>query len=379
MSAKTKLRFMFIIQGEGRGHMTQALALKGFLDTAGHEVCCVMVGSSQRRQVPDFFKDGIRCPIGTFASPNFKTDSKDKGIRILPTITSNMRGFFRFARSVKQVQRAVLEYKPDMVINFFDLIGGIFSAFNTTKVPVVCIGHQYMFHHPGYSFPDGLKFDRFMVRLFTRLTSLRAKRRFALSFYRLEDLDGEKITVVPPILRDELFGLKQTDREDFLLAYVVNRGYAEDIKKWHAKRPEVTVHCFWDSPQEKEVEQHTPNLYFHRLSNTKFLDMMNRCQGVVCTAGFESVAESMYLGKPVFMVPIKGHFEQIANAADACGYGAGMQAERFCELDEFVNLLANADEWPQNASKYKSWVDSAESVFISSLEQIAAKRGKGNG
>ena len=41
---------------------------------------------------------------------------------------------------------------------------------------------------------------------------------------------------------------------------------------------------------------------------------MGRCRGVVCTAGFESVSEAMWLGKPVCMAPTPGHYEQRCNA-----------------------------------------------------------------
>ena len=45
------------------------------------------------------------------------------------------------------------------------------------------------------------------------------------------------------------------------------------------------------------------NLVFHQLDDVAFLDAMSRCRGLMCTAGFESVCEAMYLGKPVYMMP----------------------------------------------------------------------------
>ena len=65
-------------------------------------------------------------------------------------------------------------------------------------------------------------------------------------------------------------------------------------------------------------------LSFHSLNDEKFLDLMASCSGLVCTAGFESVCEAIYLGKPVILVPMKGHFEQYCNARDAERIGAGI-------------------------------------------------------
>lgn len=49
---------------------------------------------------------------------------------------------------------------------------------------------------------------------------------------------------------------------------------------------------------------------------------MAGCKAYASTAGFESICEAMYLGKPVLMVP--AHIEQDCNAYDAMKAGAGI-------------------------------------------------------
>lgn len=49
---------------------------------------------------------------------------------------------------------------------------------------------------------------------------------------------------------------------------------------------------------------------------------MAGCRAYATTAGFESICEAMYLGKPVLMVP--AHIEQDCNAHDAMRAGAGL-------------------------------------------------------
>ena len=44
------MRFLFVIQGEGRGHLTQAISLAQLLQAAGHEVIRAMVGLADRRE-----------------------------------------------------------------------------------------------------------------------------------------------------------------------------------------------------------------------------------------------------------------------------------------------------------------------------------------
>ena len=53
------MRFLFLIQGEGRGHLTQALSFAALLKKEQHELVGVVVGKNPRRQVPDFFLQKI--------------------------------------------------------------------------------------------------------------------------------------------------------------------------------------------------------------------------------------------------------------------------------------------------------------------------------
>jgi len=89
------------------------------------------------------------------------------------------------------------------------------------------------------------------------------------------------------------------------------------------------LHCFWDRPNAETVEAYDDTLTFHQLDDAKFLSMMARCRGLVSTAGFESIAEAMYLGKPVQVVPVEGHFEQWCNAFDTVRAGAGIRSRTF--------------------------------------------------
>ena len=79
---KNKLRVFFLVQAEGRGHMTQAISLFDILTKNGHEVICTFIGKSKRRQLPDFFKEKIKCPIIQIDSPNFVTDKYNKSIKL---------------------------------------------------------------------------------------------------------------------------------------------------------------------------------------------------------------------------------------------------------------------------------------------------------
>ena len=56
MTTDRTLRVLFAVQGEGRGHLTQALALAGMLRRRRHEVVGAVAGTNRWGDVPDFFR-----------------------------------------------------------------------------------------------------------------------------------------------------------------------------------------------------------------------------------------------------------------------------------------------------------------------------------
>lgn len=368
----TRLTCLFVVQGEGRGHMTQALALRAMLRRAGHRVAQVLVGRSARRTVPDFFLEKIDAPVRYFESPNFVCDGGDRAVRLGSTLWHAVRRSPHLRRSLREIDTAMTETRPDLVINFFEPLAGLYYALRRPDPPMVCIAHQYLYLHPGYTFPDVPDFPRAQamqrraLKGFARITSWGAHRRLALSLTPMADAPSRHTRVVPPLLRDELF--QQDPRTgDFLLVYILNRGYADAIRRWHTQHPDVALHCFWDHPEADAVERVDDTLTFHRLHDEKFLRLMAECRGLVTTAGFESVCEAMYLGKPALMVPVEGHFEQHCNALDAAAAGAGLASVDFA-IDR---LVACADDYQSVAPAFRPWVDSAEGRFLAELEAVA--------
>ena len=84
------MKVMFIIQGEGRGHMTQALALEQILTRGGHEVSAMLIGTNSRRTIPTFFKEKTNSRLHSIKSPNFFYDKKSKSINLWKTILFNV-------------------------------------------------------------------------------------------------------------------------------------------------------------------------------------------------------------------------------------------------------------------------------------------------
>ena len=105
-------KFIFLVQGEGRGHMTQAISLYQKLVNNGHEVSHIFIGKSRRRQIPDFFLRAFSISVEPINSPNFVTDSRNRSILLFRSIICNALYLTRYYKSLKRIDQVVRKVKP---------------------------------------------------------------------------------------------------------------------------------------------------------------------------------------------------------------------------------------------------------------------------
>ncbi len=358
------MKFIFFVQGEGRGHMTQAISLFQILTKNGHEISHVIVGKSKRRTLPHFFRKNIKTTISQFESPNFVTDKKSKSISILRTLFVNISKTGTFLRSVKKIDQIVKQEQPDSIINFYDFLGGLYFLLGKRKPKHIALAHQFLLNHSEFEFPKGRIYDRIFLLVGNKLAGYRAEKRLCLSFRPMKDEKKKRIFVIPPLLREDVKKMNATQKEHFLV-YMVNHGYSEQVEAFHAKHPKISIHCFWDknnAPKEVQVDK---TLTFHALDDKKFIEYMASCKGYLTTAGFESVCEAMYLGKPVLMIPVQGHYEQSCNVLDAQRAGAGISSIYF-DLEQLLNYLP---AYKDISTSFQDWASKTEQMLIESITE----------
>ena len=202
------MKCIFIVQGEGRGHLTQCIALENILRSNGHEVVKVLVGKSFSRQIPDFFRRHIHAPIERFESPNFLPTPANKRNTLTRSVAYNMFRIPAYLRSIRFLKKTITESGADVVINFYELLTGMAYALYSINTPQICIGHQYLFLHKDFPLPEKNRSEIRLLNLFSRLTCIGACQKLALSFKAMDDDTTSNIRVVPPLLRKEVFALR---------------------------------------------------------------------------------------------------------------------------------------------------------------------------
>ncbi len=366
---KLIVRFLFTVQGEGRGHFTQSLALAAMLKKHGHEIVAVLVGKNDTRQIPQFYTDKIGAPVFDFQSPNFTAMYKKKRPSIFLSAVSNFSRPFFFRKSIVFVKRKIEEYHPDVVVNFYEMITGMtFAAYKLDKklgIKFISIAHQYLLLNANYRTTAEQDIKFYFLRMLSKLTSQRSSKILALSFRDLPDY--KNIVTVPPLLREKVFEFTPVEG-NYIHGYMLNAGYFEEILSWHKKNPEIPLRFFWDKKDAEDVTEIDPHLILHKLNDDLFLKSMAASMAYSTTSGFESICEALYYRKPILMIPV--HIEQEFNAHDASLSGAGISSKKF-KLNKLLNFIP----YYQPDPNFSDWVHRAEEIFI---KEICGENIKGN-
>ncbi len=370
--SRSGLRVLFVVNGEGRGHLAQALAVSELIEEAGHTLCGIWVGEGAPGSVPDLFRKGFAVPPTSFPSLRLMPGRARKSISRFATLSHNALRAPRYWGAIRHLHAAMKRERPDLVVNFWDHLGGVAFASGApagTRMLAISSLH-YLFDHPDVPPPPAGGAELGMFRLLNRLTAPPGVPRVALSLRPLADATdvlGRVTWVLPPVLRGAVLDAEPEEGEH-LLVYLLHHGLADDLARWHETRPDTLVHVFWDRPGAPERSELRPNLICHRLSDALFLDLMRSCRAIVTTAGFQAVAEARWLGKPVMVIPTRGHIEQRWNAQETAASGAGIVGDRF----DPTALLDYLPTHRADTAAYRAWVLEGRRRLLGLIEHSAA-------
>ena len=176
------MKILFIIQGEGRGHLTQALSLRQKLMAEGHEIVGVLVGKSPARRLPDFFLNKIQSPVYPFESPNFLPTAKNKQVSLMRSVLYNVLRLHKYMGSIRYIDRMIRQTDADVVVNFYELLTGLTYLILRPKATMVCIAHQYLILASGLRFPEAEHIVVGVATIFYEINGDRLRQKISLVF-----------------------------------------------------------------------------------------------------------------------------------------------------------------------------------------------------
>lgn len=347
-------RFVFIVQGEGRGHLSQAVALSEYLEKEGHTVEAVYTGCRNREELPAYYTRRFGPVLQCFGSPFFIRTPNRKGIYVGRTLLFHLAKVPYYLREVRRLRSGIREQKPHVVVNFYDVVGSLAMRKLPRNTLRVGIGHHFLLHLENYPCPKGNPVHRELLRVHTRMVLKGCDRVLALSFREKEGTG--KIAVVPPLIR-EAFRTRRYHAGDRGLVYLLNEGFITDLLDLVRQVPELKLDVFSDLPADTPMPG---GITLHPPDADAFLQKMSTCRFLITTAGFDTVAEAASMGIPIACIPSGNHYEQHCNSLDAERSGLGLAVSSIGP-----DLIGNLTK-PRNPD-YAGWAQRAEELFLEKL------------
>ncbi|WP_036151679.1 glycosyltransferase family protein [Maribacter forsetii] len=116
--------------------------------------------------------------------------------------------------------------------------------------------------------------------------------------------------IYTPIIRDDIRSATITKGEHYT---VYLPSYSDEkLLNFLSKMKSAKWEVF---SKHNTYEYFNKNIHIKPITNEAFVKSMASSKGVLCGAGFEAPAESLYMQKKLLVIPMKGQYEQQCNAA----------------------------------------------------------------
>jgi uncharacterized protein (TIGR00661 family) len=277
------MKILYAIQGTGNGHLARATEIVPLLGELG-ETDVLVSGIQGDIQLPFEVKHRYHGLSFIFG--------KNGGVNKVQTLKK-----LKLVKFYNDLKRCPVE-NYDVVISDFEPV----SAWACRLKGKKCIGlsHQNAVLHPNAPKPD----ENDWLGEWILQNYAPVHQKFGFHFKKL---DGFNFT---PVIRPAIRNAKPVNNGHYTvyLPAFSDKKIHNLLSLYPNTRWEVfSKHC-------KESYQ-AGSIGFRPVSLEEFTKSFISCEGVLCTAGFETPAEALFMGKKLCVIPMNNQYEQKCNAA----------------------------------------------------------------
>jgi uncharacterized protein (TIGR00661 family) len=332
------MKILYAIQGTGNGHVSRAREIIPYLKRYGN-VDILLSGNNVHLDLPyevKYRSTGISYHYGTNGNIDLLASIKKctpvKAIREL-------------------ISFPIRQY--DLIINDYEFISSWAASLANKRF--VSFGHQPAFLSRNTPMPEKQSLAGNLILKY----HIKQTNPIGLHFERYDDF------IYTPIIRSQIRNLTITDGDHYT---VYLSSFGDDELFALLNKIDVKWEVFSIRSKQKYTRE---NVTFFPASNDGFLNSVANCKGLLTGAGFETPAETLYLGKKLFCIPIKMQYEQYCNAAALKTLGVPI-------VNTVDDSLANKlESWINTPWKIKvNYPDNASMLvekIVSENEILAAK------
>lgn len=293
------MKILFGIQATGNGHISRSTEIYKLLKQNPEvtQLDVLISGGKAKMSLP--FEVNYE-----YKGLSFYYGKKGK-ISILKSI--GKANFFSIAVALMKVPFK----KYDLVISDFEPIT-LWGA-KIAGVKRVGIGNMYSMSSKKFPKTKGRRWTNMIARMMCP-----TKNKIAMHFQKFDDF------VYYPIIRSEIRNMVTADK-NFTLVYLNS---FTDNELMTCFTQEILSNKQFVIYSKDATHPFTyRNCVVKPLNNETFIQDISNCSGVITAGGFQTISEALYLGKKLFVIPIKKQSEQISNAKILADMGVATSTE----------------------------------------------------
>jgi uncharacterized protein (TIGR00661 family) len=325
------MRVLYGTQGTGEGHLSRTHAIVPLLREAGVDVDLVISGTTS-----EGLKKGVP-ELEPYRAFHGLTYVRHEGrVSIAKTL-----GIFKPLELAEDYGEIGGTY--DLVITDFEPLTAWWGL--SHEVPVIGIAHNYAFQGRA---PRPRLVDPFIEVVFHYYAP--ADIPLGSHWQRTNE------TVIPPIIRNVILAAEPEDG-DHVLVYLpsftdrtLDELFGDDA---------LAAYRFVAYPRRSSHDVAAKNLTIKPFSKAGFIEDLRTARAVVTSAGFTLLSECLHLGKPLYVMPEVGQYEQKCNAEALKRWNLGATATELMPEEVATWLEARRmvrKPWPDVARAFVDWV-----------------------
>lgn len=311
------MKILYAIQGTGNGHLSRARDV---------------IPSLLKQEISlDLLVSGIQADV----SLPYPITYQLKGLSFIFGKKGGVdmwKTYYRAnsLRLQKEIKSIPVE-SYDLVINDFEPVTA--WACKLKQLPCYSFSHQAAVLSP--KAPKPKKKDPFGKWILQNYAP--TSRQFGLHFQSYEP------NIYTPIIRKDIREAKITQNDHYT---VYLPSYSDEkLIQFLSKFKGVKWQVFSKHNKKEHVNEH---IHIRPITNHDFVASMASSKGIVCGAGFETPAESLFLQKKLLVIPMKGQYEQQCNAAALSKIG--------------VSVIKSLKK--KHLEKMQHWLDSEDIISV---------------
>ena len=277
------MRILYAIQGTGNGHISRARDIVPVLQK-NHEVDLLISGTQAEVEFPFPVKyrfNGLGFVFGAKGGIDLMETYKKNYIRVLLTEINNL---------------PVHEY--DLVVNDFEPV----SAWACYLSGVRCISVSHQAAVLNKKAPQPKDVDIIGKAILKNYAPANAKYGFHFRSYDEQ--------IYSPVIRAQVRN-QEVENLGHFTVYLPSYDDQRILKVL-----KLCGNVRWQVfSKHNSIKLDLGNITIQPINNEAFITSMATCEGVICGAGFETPAEALFMRKKLLVIPMKGQYEQLCNAA----------------------------------------------------------------